>query len=317
MTDSSLLNLRVRSIRTEAEGVFSYELVAQSGQPLPAYQPGAHITLTLPNGMARSYSLANRPDEDDHYLIAVGLNRSGRGGSVYMQSQTRVGDVFPALPPRNNFALNVQADHSTFIAGGIGITPIRSMIASLSVMGRSWELHYCARKRCSAAFVHELEGHPNVKLYFDQEQDPTRLDLPALIAKQGQDTNIYCCGPKPMLDAFIDHSSKHRPELIHIERFSSEIDSSALRNHYRVRLAKSGQVVDVAPGVTILEALIQAGLSPMHSCAQGICGSCEVVVLGGRPDHKDHVLTQSEKESGRRMMICCSGSLDEELVLDL
>ncbi|WP_442595055.1 PDR/VanB family oxidoreductase [Parapusillimonas sp. JC17] len=317
MVSSSPLSLRVRSIRAEADGIYSYELVTQGSQPLPAYTAGAHLTLTLPGGMARSYSLANRPDEDDHYLIAVGLDRRGRGGSVFMHTQARVGDVFSTQPPRNNFELANDAKHSTFIAGGIGITPIRSMIARLSAERQSWELHYCVRNRGAAAFLKELESLPNVHLYFDQEQTPTRLDLEALIAKQDADTHIYCCGPKMMLDSFLSHTKSHSPDRIHFERFSAELDAGSLRKQYRVRLARSGQVLDIAPGVTILDAMINAGLSPVHSCAQGICGSCETIVLEGRPDHKDQVLTQAEKASGRRMMICCSGSLDDELVLDL
>ncbi len=76
--------------------------------------------------------------------------------------------------PRNNFALQEDAGHSVLIAGGIGITPILSMIRRLEALGRSWELFYAARTRLAAAFLDELDAlrpgiHSNLHVTFDQE----------------------------------------------------------------------------------------------------------------------------------------------------
>ena len=73
----------------------------------------------------------------------------------------------------------------------------------------------------------------------------------------------------------------------------------------------------IAPGRSILDALIGIGLNPPHSCREGTCGSCEARVVEGTPDHRDEVLTDAEQAEGKRMMICCSGSKSPLLVLDL
>lgn len=317
MNNTQLLDLRVRSVREEAEGIHSYELVSHQAQPLPRFTAGAHIALHLPCGLVRCYSLSNPPHDDRRYVITVSLDAASRGGSRYMHREVRVGDVLQAEQPRNNFELHEEALHSTFIAGGIGITPIRSMIARLSALNKPWELHYCARNAPAAAFMEEMRAYPNVHFYFDQTERPNRLQIEALLAAQKDATHIYCCGPQPMLDAFLTHGQALAQERIHFERFSADIDPASLEGGYRVRLARSGRILTIPTGATILQTLIEAGLSPVHSCAQGVCGTCETTVLAGRPDHRDHVLTQSEKDSGQSMMICCSGSLDDELVLDL
>ena len=62
---------------------------------------------------------------------------------------------------------------------------------------------------------------------------------------------------------------------------------------------------------------MRGGLTVPASCEQGVCGTCETRVLEGVPDHRDLLLTPAEKAEGRTLMICCSGSLSERLVLDL
>jgi tetrachlorobenzoquinone reductase len=68
---------------------------------------------------------------------------------------------------------------------------------------------------------------------------------------------------------------------------------------------------------TILEALLDAGMNPAHSCMEGVCGTCETRVLEGVPDHRDLVLSDTEKAAGKTMMICCSGAKTPTLVLDI
>jgi tetrachlorobenzoquinone reductase len=86
---------------------------------------------------------------------------------------------------------------------------------------------------------------------------------------------------------------------------------------FTVELAKTGQTIHIKPGDSILDTLLLEGLSPLYSCQEGICGTCEVRVLAGEPEHRDHVLSPDEQASNQRMMICCSGSKSPRLVLDL
>jgi ferredoxin len=84
-----------------------------------------------------------------------------------------------------------------------------------------------------------------------------------------------------------------------------------------VELAKSGRRVFVGPDESIADALRAQGVDVQTSCEQGICGTCETRVLAGRPEHRDELLSEGEKAANDVMMICCSRSKDDVLVLDL
>ena len=86
---------------------------------------------------------------------------------------------------------------------------------------------------------------------------------------------------------------------------------------FKVKLARSGETVTVEKDSSILFALLDAGVSVPYSCSSGLCGTCEVDVLSGIPDHKDFVLTEEERATNRTIMICCSGVIGDEIELDL
>src|ERR1700744_5616626 len=199
----SVLQVRVKRIGYEAESVNSYELVSPVGHELPPFTAGAHIDLHLPNGMIRSYSLLNDQSERHRYVIAVNNDAAGRGGSKLVHESLRAGQVIEISAPRNNFALHEDAAHSVLIAGGIGITPLLSMIRRLESLGRSWELHYATRTRPAAAFLDELNAlrSSNLHLTFDQEPDAKMIDLAAIVKTAHPDAHLYCCGPVSMLEA--------------------------------------------------------------------------------------------------------------------
>jgi ferredoxin len=69
-----------------------------------------------------------------------------------------------------------------------------------------------------------------------------------------------------------------------------------------VELARSGRTLAVEPGTTVLQRLAQAGVDVASDCEEGICGSYQVGVLGGEPDHRDHVLTTRQRRAGDTMM---------------
>ena len=130
------MQLRVKRISFEAETINSYELVSPAGEDLAPFTAGCHIDLHLSNGMIRNYSLLNDQSETKRYVIAVNKDAAGRGGSKFIHETVRVGDIITTSHPRNNFALHESAMHSVLIAGGIGITPLLSMIRRLESLGR-------------------------------------------------------------------------------------------------------------------------------------------------------------------------------------
>lgn len=322
MNTSEILQVRVRSVSFEAEGILSFELVPMPPlRELPAFTAGAHIDLLLPNGLTRSYSLLNAPQERHRYVIGVNKDGASRGGSRFMHETLRAGETLSIHPPRNNFPLDEGAARSVFIAGGIGITPMLSMIARARALGMPWQLHYAARTRRHAAFIDllkdwEHEPEAAVNLVFDQEPGAAMLDIAAIVRDLPEDAHVYCCGPLPMLDAFERASARLAPARVHREYFAAK-EAAATGGGFTVELARSGKCIQVRPGQTILDSLIDAGVEPPYSCREGVCGTCEVRVLEGLPDHRDLVLSADEQAANNRMMVCCSGAKSARLLLDL
>ena len=313
------LDARVRTIRHEAARVLSIELVPAEGAVFPRFTPGAHIDLNLPNGMTRSYSLVNSPDESGRYVIGVLDDARSRGGSRYVHEQLRCGTTLAIGQPRNHFALDERADATVLVAGGIGITPMLCMYRRLRQSGRRVCLVYCARTRAQAAFLGELEAlGGDLHLHFDDEHEGRPFDLTAFLARQPNSVHAYCCGPGPMLSAFEAACSAAGIGNIHIERFAASLPAAAApQTGYTVKLARSGRSLFVPAGKALLDVLLDADVDVGYSCREGLCGACETRVLGGCPEHHDAVLSQSERAAGNVMMICVSRAKSDMLVLDL
>jgi tetrachlorobenzoquinone reductase len=310
------IDVRLMSIRFGARDTNLYEFCESSGARLPAASAGSHVDLYLPDGLVRQYSLIEPCEAPTHYLIGVKKDAQSRGGSRFLHDAARVGDRFRISRPRNNFPLVEDAPHVLLIAGGIGITPIRCMWQRLKSLARSAELVYACRSRADAVFLSELEGEGAVALHFDDEHAGSVLDVGALLAKMPNGTHAFCCGPTPMLKAFEGAAASWPPERVHVEYFTPQAEA-AKEGGFTAVLARSGKEVVIAPGETILAALVQAGIDAPYSCEEGVCGACMTTVIEGLPDHRDSVLTAEERTKNTKIMICCSGSKTDRLVLDL
>jgi ferredoxin len=84
-----------------------------------------------------------------------------------------------------------------------------------------------------------------------------------------------------------------------------------------VVLQRSGLTFIVPPDKSILQVLIEEGIDPMYDCQRGECGICQVAVLEGVPDHRDHILSDDERVGNKVMQICVSRAKTPRLVLDL
>lgn len=310
-------SVRLAVMRYAAPGTTLYEFEPLDGAPLPAFSAGAHVDLHLPNGMVRQYSLANDPVERSRYMLGIKKEPAGRGGSAYIHAHLQPGMVLEIGAPRNNFPLVETAGHSLFIAGGIGITPIRSMIHRAESLGLSWELHYAVRAREEAVFGCELANDMRMHLHADDEHGGCPIDLVALAKRADPSAHVYCCGPAPMLEAF-EQAFAHLPApQRHVEHFAAPAAVARPGDSFTVVLARSGRTFEVPADRSILQVLREAGIAVEASCEQGICGACETRVLGGQPEHRDILLSTDERQAGHSMMICCSRSVTPELMLDL
>lgn len=309
----------VRDRRTVAEDqdVVQLTLSADRGTAMLPWHPGAHIDVFLPSGRKRQYSLCGDPDNVTEYRIAVRRIPGGGGGSIEMH-ELAVGDRFEISAPRNAFYLALPGAGSTcsrvrFVAGGIGITPILPMLRVADSSGVDWSLLYTGRHQSSLPFLDELAaygGRVTVRTD-DQHGLPTASDL---LDNVDRSTAIYICGPPPMVSVIrAALPARSRAEL-HCERFSPPPVEGG--RPFEIQLARSGQLVEVGADESALAAIRRHKPDVAYSCQQGFCGTCIQKVLAGDVDHRDRLLTDLQRDSGR-MLVCVSRADTRRLVLDL
>ena len=300
-----------------AADIHLFELRDPAAQDLPEWTAGSHVSVRSPNGSVRKYSLCNDPVERDRYVIAVKRDPGGRGGSVDLVDNTREGDTVEITAPHNAFDLDPKARSFVFIAGGIGITPIMSMARALNADGRRYTLYYLTRSPEHTAFAQELRGDEfrgKVVIHHDGGDPRSSYDLwPVLEKPTG--AHVYCCGPRPLLEAVRDMTGHWSKAAIHFESFI-DAGAGAKRDDkpFTVVLAKSGDRVEVPSEVSILDALRARGHDAPSSCESGTCGTCKTTLLSGEADHRDLVLMDDEKAT--RIMICVSRARSPEIVID-
>jgi ferredoxin-NADP reductase len=316
--DEQELTLRVQQLSWEADGVVAVRLRSPDGTPLPEWRPGAHLDLHLPGGLVRQYSLCGDPADRSAWRIAVLRDPESRGGSTAVHERLRPGELLQVVGPRNNFPL-ADAPAYLFIAGGIGITPLLPMIGEVAAAGARWRLLYGGRTRASMAFVDELTALGD-RVEVRPQDEYGLLDLDGALASAEPGTQIYCCGPEPLLRALEERCRAWPAGALHVERFAPKAlpaPDPAGEIAFEAVLQRSGRTVAVPPGRSILEALEDAGLDPLNSCREGICGTCETKVVEGLPDHRDSLLSEEEQAENATMMICVGRALSPRIVLDL
>jgi ferredoxin-NADP reductase len=312
-----LIDVRLTAIRYAARDTNIYEFQRPDGAPLPAYTPGSHIDLHLPNGLIRNYSLIVPRPEPGTYTFAIKRDPASRGGSRLIHDELKVGRIVKISSPRNNFPLKEDAESTILLAGGIGITPIWCMVQRLEELGHDWHLHYCARSRADMAFLDLLKTSGSTDLHFDDEAGGKFMDIAKVVAEAPANAHLYCCGPPPMMQAFEAATAKWPREQVHVEYFTPKADAPAKKGGFTVELARSGQEFFIPEGESILAILLDNGIDVDYSCELGICGACEQRVISGTPEHHDSILTEEEQAENTRVMICCAGCKSDRLVLDL
>lgn len=313
---------RVHQIRREADGVVSLELRPSSGaEQFPQFTAGSHIDLHLPNGLIRSYSLCNAQGDHGRYVVAVAHDRNSRGGSSYVNTLLRSGAELQISLPRNNFQLDESAERYVLLAGGIGVTPLYSMLQRLCQIGKRVTFIYCARSRREAAFLQEIMSLASERIelvwHFDSEVGHSP-QIRSLLQSYLPESRVYCCGPEPMLEAFIGACDSLQFSHAAIERFKAASSQSVVAHKpYLLVLRRSGRTLEVPNGQTPLRAILDAGINVDFGCGEGVCGACESRVIEGIVDHRDDLLSKHEKASNKTMLICVSGCKSDKLVLDL
>jgi vanillate O-demethylase ferredoxin subunit len=328
MTKDEIPVVRLRVSRTAelTSRVRLIEFASADGIPLPPFTAGAHIDLRLGNGETRSYSLVNDQEDSERYLIAVQLEADGGGGSLWIHDNLCEASEIEAFAPTNDFPLDESAP-AIMIAGGIGVTPLISMARRLVSLGVDFDFHFCARSEAEAPFFDRLPRivGDRLHLHYSEGAAPSRLHLPALLADPRPGAKIYVCGPKRLIED-ARTASAHWPassflsELFtsHVLRLEDDRPDLSGAEAFPVVIASSGRQIEVPADKTILEVLVDAGITVQAVCKQGWCGTCHTGLLGGAADHRDEYLDDGEKAANAAIQLCVSRAMPgETLILDL
>lgn len=329
------LEVSVRSITPYGENIRCFEVVDANSRPLPAWSAGSHIDLHLPGegGGIRQYSLCGDSADRMSYRFAVQREEGGRGGSKRVFEEIRPGSVLTIGVPRNNFAIVDGVQRHLLLAGGIGITPMMSMIHDLEREGCDYALHYCTRSPERTAFLDRLaplQSNGQVFVHWDYGDPSNGLDLKVLLKDYFEGTHLYYCGPPGFMGA-VAAASAHWPKgTVHREFFTPSANDPAIAaahpakadevsggmgKPFQVKIASTGDVYDIPSDRSVLDVLRENGFVIETACELGVCGTCRTRVLEGEVDHKDFVLEEYEQE--HEMTVCCSRAKSSLLVLDL
>jgi cytochrome P450/ferredoxin-NADP reductase len=310
--------VRVCEIHPEVDGIVRLTVEDPQGRTLPRWTPGAHVEVVI-GGFNRNYSLCGAQEDQHRLQFTVLHDPQGRGGSSFIHAHVEPGMLIGIRGPKNHFRLDESAASYLLIAGGIGITPIIAMADRLKSLGRNYEIHYAARSPAKMAFLGRLQRDHGDRLHLYSSQDGQRLDLQTCLRQVGPAGQVYACGPERLLNNLTDLTHDWPDNVVHIERFSgsgTQLDPEH-EIGFDVELQDSGLTVHVPPEKTALQALRDAGVDVQSDCEEGLCGTCEVGLVEGDIDHRDKVLTQSERQENRRMMVCCSRARSGKIVLAL
>lgn len=330
--------VRVVDVVRETDDAVSIYLTEADGTPIE-FQPGQFLSVDVTvdgERLRRAYSLASACLPDVPVHITVKRIEGGRV-SNHLNDTARAGGELAVLGPSGNFTVEprlVNQRHLVLLAGGSGITPIMSILETiLRVEGSSRvTLIYGNRGWDDVIFrdrLESLERELGERLTVDHVlQDPPdwwsgergMLDsevldsrLQALGVQDDGMVRYYLCGPTPMMEAAHDALQRRGVPANRIaeERFTSPESRSGnvgSDKTERVVVSAAGheQGIQVAPGQTILEAALGAGIDMPFSCAMGGCGACRCKLSEGEIEMEEpNCLSRAEREQG--YVLACVG----------
>jgi len=314
------LKVVARNVAPCGRDTLLIDLEAVNGELLPDYEPGSHIDLYLPDGQARQYSICEWVPKPKRYRIAVKRESNGRGGSKRIHDLARAGWELQISAPKNAFRIDKAASRHLFIAGGIGITPILSMIDWCEQNKSRWSLIFRCASKAGAPLIDRLGTYQAecVRLSFSDRESRTAAGIGRAISEVAAGERAYCCGPQSLINEVIDCAAVLPPDTLRIERFApSEGMTKTCATPFVVRLRKSGIKLSVPAGMSLLSVLENAGIAITSSCRLGLCGACVVDVVAGIPDHQDSFMGDAERRAGKTMLACVSRAMSSDIELDL
>lgn len=342
---------KVVRITEENHLIKSFHLEPADRVGMVSFNPGQHLPIRVnvaghDKPLIRTYTLSSAPS-DVHYRISV--KREGVV-SGHLHDHLNIGDTIEARAPAGDFFLLPDIKRPmVLIAGGIGITPMMSMMRHAVYEGlrtrnfRQIWLFYAARSIADRAFDAEIVelvkaargniriirvlGDPDGATPRKDYEASGHIDMNVLRAVLPfDDFDFYLCGPPPFMQGLYDglRGLNIADKRIHAEAFGpaslnrspdSDDDVSELprasSKPTKVEFAQSNQSTVWQPDAnkTLLELAEDAGLAPEASCRGGNCGTCRTKITQGRVTYKNR---PNAKVGAGEALICCAVPAEPE-----
>ncbi len=316
--DAPVIQVEVASAEVVADGVTKYTLKPLNGGALPEWTAGAHIDVVVAPEYLRQYSLCGDPSDRSSYQIGVLREDEGQGGSKLLHRIFTEGRKIFISKPINHFPLEPNATHALLMGGGIGVTPMIAMAHELHGRGAPFALHYSASSRRTAGFLKEIADAPwadRAVLHISDEGSRAALD--AVLGGYEPGTQVYICGPNAYMQAVLEAAERQGfpEEACHTEYFTVPSAPDYENHPFTLRLAKSGRELSVPADKTAADVLNENGFPVNVKCSDGLCGVCRCGLVGGAVEHRDHVLSKSQREGA--IILCQSRAMEKDGVVEI
>lgn len=328
----SLTAAKAKVVDVRPASVDAVTLTLRPNRRWGGFAPGQHVNVGVEvdgRRITRSYSpaRARRPG-----CIEITVKRVNGGRlSQHLCEFARVGDVLELGPAFGEMIIpEGPAGSRLFLAGGSGITPLMALTREFAARGmpQPLTLLYWARRRNEFCFVEELRElarrFPNFRVRFmltgesaaAADEGEGRIDETRLVAAAGALAahRIYACGPAGFVEAARAVASGYARSFA-AEAFSPPAwTAAAAPGVATVTLTRSGRVLEVARGSSLLMALEQQGLTPASGCRMGICNTC---VCAKRSGSTRNLVTGDVESDAVSALKLCVNAASSDLVLDL
>ena len=316
-------SLVVERITQETRDVKTFRLRLPGGGRLPfQHVAGQYLQLTLTidgKRVTKNYTIASPPTQTG--FVEITVKRAADGyGSKHMHDVVREGDALLVRAPLGSFVFRGdEAKRVLLVAGGVGITPMMSVIRALT--DRRWtgqiDLVYCARTSADLIFDAELTElaakHPNLRVYRHLSGTQGRLARADLAPHAGAHPAMVC-GPDGMMASVRAILLDLGVTDIREEKFSSTPTNAPTATAGTIQFARTKTRVD-APGLTILECAEDAGIAIPSECRAGICGQCKTRLVSGTVTMaSEDALTTSDRAAG--LVLACQARPTGDVVVD-
>ncbi len=317
-SESPVIQVTVTKAEETATGVMKYEFEPVAGGDLPAWEAGAHLDIVVAPEFLRQYSMSGDPADRSKYQITVLREDEGRGGSLLMHRIFTQGRRVFISHPINHFPLEPSARKTILLGGGIGITPMVAMAHTLHAQGRDFAMHYSGRSRATMGLLEDIAGFDwsdKVQLHITDEG--SRADLTEILGSYQPGTHVYTCGAERYMASVMATAEQagFPEEARHLEYFSVPEQPEYVNHPFTLKLARSGKSLTVPADKAATDVLAENGIQVDVKCSDGICGVCKCGLLSGQVEHRDFVLSKTQRETA--LILCQSRALDKDGVVEI